>query len=64
MMFSVVDSGLVWGDPSLDLTPEINKRFDSASPAAAVAPRPAAAAPAAPRPAAPAAPAAPRPTNP
>ncbi len=51
MMFSVVDSGLVWGDPSLDLTPEIIARFDKAGPAP---PRPAAAAPAAPRPAAPA----------
>jgi outer membrane protein len=58
MMFSVVDSGLVWGDPALDLTPEIIKRFDSAStakPAAAAAP-----APAQPRPAAPA----PAPANP
>ena len=54
MMFSVVDSGLVWGDPSLDLTPEIIARFDKAGPAP---PRPAATvAPAAPRPAAPAAP--------
>ena len=67
MMFSVVDSGLVWGDPALDLTPEIIKRFDAAGPAAAApaAPRaPAAAAPAQPRPAAPAAPAQPRPANP
>ena len=45
MLFSVVDSGLVWGDPALDLTPEIIKRFDTANPAG---PRPAAAAPAAP----------------
>jgi outer membrane protein len=59
MLFSVVDSGLVWGDPALDLTPEIIKRFDAAGPAPA-APRPAAAAPA-PRPAAPSAPAAPAP---
>ena len=64
MMFSVVDSGLVWGDPALDLTPEIIKRFDAAGPA-----RPAAAAPAAaqPRPAAPAGPVpapAPRPAAP
>jgi outer membrane protein len=50
MMFSVVDSGLVWGDPSLDLTPEIIKRFDSAGPA-----RPAAAAPSTAKPAPPAA---------
>ena len=34
MMFSVVDSGLVWGDPALDLTPEIIKRFDAAAPGA------------------------------
>jgi outer membrane protein len=66
MMFSVVDSGLVWGDPALDLTPEIIKRFDAAGPA-----RPAAAAPAAapPKPAAPAVPPvvpapAPRPATP
>ena len=62
MMFSVVDSGLVWGDPALDLTPEIIKRFDAAKPSAAAPaqPRPAAppAAPA-PKPAAPAPPAAP-----
>jgi outer membrane protein len=63
MLFSVADSGLVWGDPSLDLTEEIIQKFDAANPAgaaapAAAAPRPAApaAAPAAPRPAAPAAP--------
>lgn len=56
MLFSVADSGLVWGDPALDLTPEIIRRFDAANPG--TAPRPAAAAPApAPRPAAPAAPA-------
>ena len=63
MMFSVVDSGLVWGDPALDLTPEIIKRFDAAGPA-----RPAAAAPAQPRPTPPAAaapaPAQPRPVTP
>ena len=57
MLFSVADSGLVWGDPSLDLTTEIIKKFDSSPPA------PAAAAPAAPRPAAPA-PAQPRPATP
>jgi outer membrane protein len=60
MLFSVADSGLVWGDPSLDLTEEIIVKFDAAPPApaapapAAGAPRPAA--PAAPRPAAPATP--------
>jgi outer membrane protein len=52
MLFSVGDSGLVWGDPSLDLTPEIIKRFDASAPAAST--RPASApAPAQPRPAAP-----------
>ena len=67
MLFSVADSGLVWGDPSLDLTQEIIVKFDAAPPAppaaapAAAAPRPAA--PAGPRAAAPrpAAPATPRP---
>lgn len=60
MLFSVADSGLVWGDPSLDLTEEIIVKFDAAPPApaaaapAAAAPRPAGAA--APRPAAPATP--------
>ena len=70
MMFSVVDSGLVWGDPALDLTPEIIKRFDAAGPARP-ARRAAPAAPAAaqPKPAAPAAPPvvpapAPRPATP
>ncbi len=29
MIFSVTDSGLVWGDPSLDLTPEVIKEFDA-----------------------------------
>src|SRR5262245_5525700 len=69
MMFSVVDSGLVWGDPALDLTPEIIKRFDAAPPAPPAAQRPATAAPAPapgqPRPALPApAPAQPRPAAP
>jgi len=59
LLFSVVDSGLVWADPSLDITTEVIQRFDAggAPAAAAPAPRPvtpAAAAPA-PKPAAPAA---------
>jgi Skp family chaperone for outer membrane proteins len=66
MLFSVADSGLVWGDPSLDLTNDIIKKFDAAAPApAAAAPaaaRPAAPAPAPPRPAAP--PAQPKPAPP
>jgi len=37
MMFSVVDSGLVWADPALDLTPEIIQRFDASKPAAPAA---------------------------
>jgi Skp family chaperone for outer membrane proteins len=43
MLFSVVDSGLVWADPSLDITPEVIQKFDAAP--AAAAPKPAAAAP-------------------
>jgi len=31
MVFSQVDSGLVWADPGLDLTPEVIKRFDAAT---------------------------------
>ena len=68
-MFSVQDAGVVWGDPSLDITTEIITKFNAASPAlpapqrpAATAPRPAA--PAAPRPAVPAAPRPPAPTVP
>jgi outer membrane protein len=48
MLFSVVDSGLVWADPSLDITPEVIQKFDAApaAPAAAApAPKPAAPAP-------------------
>jgi hypothetical protein len=52
MLFSVVDSGLVWADPALDITTEVIQKFDSGGLAAA--PKPAPAAPA-PKPAAPAA---------
>jgi outer membrane protein len=38
LLFSVVDSGLVWGDPGLDVTADVIKRFDS-GPAAAAAPK-------------------------
>ena len=31
MIFSVTDSGLVWGDPALDLTDEIIKEFDAST---------------------------------
>ena len=41
MLFSVVDSGLVWADPSLDITPEVIQKFDSVPGAAAAAPKPA-----------------------
>lgn len=43
MIFSAADAGLVWGNPGLDITTEVIKKFD-ATPAApaAVAPRPAA----------------------
>ena len=59
-IFSAADAGLVWGDPSLDLTNDVIARFDKANPAAApapaaAAPRPAAPAPATQKPAAPAA---------
>jgi outer membrane protein len=46
MLFSVVDSGLVWADPALDITTEVIQKFDSG--ATGAAPKPAAAAPAKP----------------
>jgi len=53
-VFSAADSGVVWGEPGLDISADVIKRFDAAAPAPAAAPRPAApAAPAAPAPAAP-----------
>ncbi len=61
LLFSVVDSGLVWADPALDITTEVIQKFDAGG-----APAPAAAGPA-PKPAAPAAapkPAAPKPATP
>jgi outer membrane protein len=59
MIFSAADAGLVWGDPGLDITTEVIRKFDAANPGTASG------APAAPRPAAPAAAApAPRPTAP
>jgi len=60
ILFSALDAGIIWADAGLDLTSEVIRRFDAATPApaaAAPAPRPAApaaAAPVAPRPAAPA----------
>lgn len=38
MVFSQVDSGLVWADPGLDITAEVIKRFDQAT--GATAPKP------------------------
>ena len=38
LLFSPVESGLVWADPSLDLTSEVIKKFDATSSAAAPAP--------------------------
>lgn len=60
MLFSVVDSGLVWADPSLDISVEVIQRFDAAGAPAAGAPAPKPAAPAAAAPK----PAAPKPANP
>ncbi len=57
MVFSAADSGLVWADPTMDLTADVIKAFDAAATAKPAAAAPAAAAPAAPAPA-PAAPAA------
>ena len=42
LLFSVADSGLVWADPSLDITTEVIQKFDaSAKTTAAPAPKPA-----------------------
>jgi len=63
-VFSAADSGVVWGEPGLDISVDIIKRFDAAAPApAAATPRPAAPRPAAPAPARPTAPT-PAPTTP
>lgn len=40
IVFSQVDSGLVWADPGLDITSDVVKRFDSATTPAAAAPKP------------------------
>ena len=42
LLFSVIDSGLVWADQSLEITTEVIEKFDAAG-AAAPAPNPAAA---------------------
>jgi Skp family chaperone for outer membrane proteins len=54
MVFSAADSGLVWADPTMDLTGDIIRAFDAATTGKPAAAAPAAAAPA-PAPAAPAA---------
>jgi len=72
LLFSMGDAGAIYVDTSLDITPEVIKRFDAASAAkggapATAAPKPAAPtvpSTAAPKPAAPAAPSAPKPTTP
>jgi Skp family chaperone for outer membrane proteins len=59
LLFSAAEAGAIYVDPSLDITPEVIKRFNAAKPAAAAAPAaakpapPAAAKPAAPAPAKP-----------
>ena len=53
LLFSVVDSGLVWADQALDITTEVIQEFDAAGAAAAPAPPPAAPATPAPKPATP-----------
>ena len=57
MVFNATESGLVWADPTMDLTTDIIKALDSAAPAPAAAPAPPPAATT--KPAAPVAPAAP-----
>jgi outer membrane protein len=62
LLFSMGDAGAIFVDPSLDITPEVIKRFDAAS--AAKPAGPAAPATAAPKPATPPAAAAPKPATP
>ncbi len=61
-VFSAADSGVVWGDPGLDISADVIKRLDAAPPAPAAAATPRPAPPVAPRatPAPAAAPTAPR----
>ena len=58
LLFSAGDAGAIYIDPSLDITPDVIKRFDAAS---ALPKPPADAAPAVPKPPAAAAPAVPKP---
>ncbi len=66
LLFSAGDAGAIYVDPSLDITGEIIKRFDSAKPSPATTAKPAAptAKPAAPATEKPAAPATAKPTPP
>ncbi len=68
LLFSMGDAGAIFVDPSLDITPEVIKRFDAATAAKGGPTPPAAPAAAAPKPAAPSAatpaPAAPKPSAP
>ena len=50
MVFNATESGLVWADPSMDLTSDVIKALDAAPPAAARPAAPAPAKPAAPAP--------------
>lgn len=61
ILFSQADAGIVFADPTLDLTADVIKRFDTAAPAATAAPAPTATTPA---PAAQPAPAQPAPAKP
>lgn len=58
LLFSATDAGAVYIDPSLDVTPEVIKRFDASKPPAPSGAKPAAS-PATQKPATPVAPAAP-----
>ena len=64
LLFSASDAGAIYIDPSLDITPEVIKRFDAAAAAKPAAPAAGAAKPATPPAATPPAAAAPRPAAP
>ena len=51
-VFSAQDAGLIWADPSLDLTNEVIKEFNTSTPAPAATAKPVAPAPATAKPAA------------
>jgi len=64
LLFSMGDAGAIFVDPSLDITPEVIKRFDAATAAKGGPTPPAAPAAAAPKPATPPAASAPKPAAP